>query len=232
MDMWKPIPGFSMYEASSSGHVRNVKTNRLVASNLGSHGYLMGNMKSDDGKWGARLLHAVIATAFYGPRPIGYDCCHNDGDRANNRAENLRWDTRLANVGDQKKHGTFSWHGSKKLRDEDVPLVIARAETGERFDSIARDFGVTRNVVSTVLRGQNRANLTGRAGIKVGRRYHRGHKMKGVLKESDVLEIVTKIDSGVPQKELALRYAVTPQTISNINVGMTWSWLTGRRAAA
>jgi len=33
--------------------------------------------------------------------------CHNDGDKDNNFLFNLRWDTRIGNASDKKKHGTF-----------------------------------------------------------------------------------------------------------------------------
>jgi hypothetical protein len=37
------------------------------------------------------------------------DICHNNGDRNDNRAENLRYDTKSANGNDAVKHGGQFW---------------------------------------------------------------------------------------------------------------------------
>jgi hypothetical protein len=34
-------------------------------------------------------------------------CCHNDGNKENNRESNLRWDTPEGNTQDKVKHGTL-----------------------------------------------------------------------------------------------------------------------------
>lgn len=49
-------------------------------------------------------VHRLILEAFVGPCPEGMEACHNDGDRGNNRLNNLRWDTRSANMADRFRH--------------------------------------------------------------------------------------------------------------------------------
>lgn len=233
MSTWTSIPGFSAYQASSEGKIRNIKTGKESAANVGSHGYLMVNMKADDGKWCARLLHAVVASAFHGERPAGMDCCHNDGNRSNNSAKNLRWDTRKANITDQKTHGTFAWHGTKKLNANHLSEIQQRAEGGESFTQLADAFGVSRSAISAVLRGRSWASVTGNGSAEVSRgQFHRGEKMRGILNNEKVLQIKMMLDTGMPHKTIAATFGVRPQTISNINIGLTWGWLTGRKKAA
>lgn len=44
-------------------------------------------------------VHILVAEAFLGPRPGGMEeCRHLDGDKLNNRADNLRWGTRPGNA--------------------------------------------------------------------------------------------------------------------------------------
>lgn len=224
---WKPIPDFSIYEASNGGLVRNTITGNISSPNLGSHGYLMVNMKNDDGKWGARLLHVIVASAFYGKRPVGMDCCHNDGDRLNNSSNNLRWDSRKANIADQKTHGSFGWRGKRKLSDSDIPLILSLANSGEKFELIANKFDVSVGTISAVVNGKNWKDVSGICATS-NRRFHRGAKMRGVLNERKVLDIVVDLNNGIRQKVIAEKYDVKPQTISNINVGKIWGWLTGR----
>ncbi len=49
-------------------------------------------------------VHRLVLIAFVGDCPPGKECCHNDGDATNNRVENLRWDTRSANMKDRFTH--------------------------------------------------------------------------------------------------------------------------------
>ncbi len=43
------------------------------------------------------MVHALVALAFIGPRPDGYDVMHIDGTRTNNAVGNLRYGTRSEN---------------------------------------------------------------------------------------------------------------------------------------
>ncbi len=57
-------------------------------------------------------IHALVLETFVGPRPPGMMPCHSDGDPANNRLDNLRWDTMSANMHDAVHHGT---HGRARV---------------------------------------------------------------------------------------------------------------------
>lgn len=72
-----------------------------------------GRLRKDDGKWtfgeknatngymyiGQHRVHIIVATAFLGENDSKvYVVDHIDANRCNNRAENLRWLTRLENV--------------------------------------------------------------------------------------------------------------------------------------
>lgn len=50
-------------------------------------------------------IAVLIAETFLGPCPEGMECCHNDDNRANNRLDNLRWDTHQNNVKDGYRNG-------------------------------------------------------------------------------------------------------------------------------
>lgn len=59
-----------------------------------------------DGKRVYKQAHCMVLETYIGPRPVGFDACHNDGDPLNNSLENLRWDTRAGNFADKVRHGT------------------------------------------------------------------------------------------------------------------------------
>ncbi|MEA2707680.1 MAG: hypothetical protein QOF78_281 [Phycisphaerales bacterium] len=54
-----------------------------------------------NGKTVRRRVHVVILITFRGPRPLGYEGCHGDGDKKNNALANLRWDSPEANRRDR-----------------------------------------------------------------------------------------------------------------------------------
>ncbi len=60
----------------------------------------------NEGKTRVFLVHHLVLFAFIGPQPQEMECCHNDGDFANNKLDNLRWDTRKSNQADRIRHGT------------------------------------------------------------------------------------------------------------------------------
>lgn len=105
-------------------------------------------------------VHRLILEAFRGPCPDGMEGCHDPNpDPSDCRIENLRWDTRKANISDCKKHGRMRRAvGSKqhlaKLTEKDIPLIRQLALDGVMHHVIAERFGVTRAAISYIVRGK------------------------------------------------------------------------------
>lgn len=113
---WRPIPGWEgFYEVSDLGRVRGIErvsSGRRQKSRVlkptgpvGNTKYLFVRLRRK-GKTDYKPVHHFVLVAFAGPRPLGKEACHNDGDPTNNCATNLRWDTHTANMQDQVRHGT------------------------------------------------------------------------------------------------------------------------------
>jgi hypothetical protein len=121
-EQWRAIDGHPGYEVSNIGNVRRSDLfdphGRLaypataVTQNQsrGPEGgrYLEVSLRkvdATDRRDRARpKVHHLVAAAFIGPRPQGLVICHNDGNRNNNRVENLRYDTQAANIADMHRH--------------------------------------------------------------------------------------------------------------------------------
>jgi len=91
VELWRELPLFPEYEASSLGRVRRLETGKLLTP------FLRGGVR---GRWhtvdlrreGAttRLpLDTIVAAAFLGRPPRGHDVQHVNGDLLDCRAENL-----------------------------------------------------------------------------------------------------------------------------------------------
>lgn len=112
------------------------------------------------GKGKVKTVHVVVATAFHGPCPKGLECRHKDGDHYNNRASNLEWGTRRQNLDDRAKHGRMVVGEqviTAKLTAEQVLEI--RAIKGSSHETIASAYGVVRQTVSRVMRGESWKHL-------------------------------------------------------------------------
>lgn len=104
-----------------------------------------------------RLVHRLVLEAFVGPCPAGMEGCHNNGCPSDNRLQNLRWDTRLANNADKIRHGTSrkgADNNRAKLCDGDIERMRDLSRCGVTGRSIAALFLVTPANVSTILKGK------------------------------------------------------------------------------
>lgn len=88
--------------APQGGNVRHGKPSRpkqprLLKPGIASHGYPTVSFGRG---YGSQCVHRLVATAFLGPCPEGQECRHKDDNRANAKADNLEYGTRLQNVQD------------------------------------------------------------------------------------------------------------------------------------
>ncbi len=101
---WRIVPGFPMHMVSSEGRIFSWYSQRFLKPGIGSHGYPKINL----GFRKTRLVHVIVAEAFFGPRPVGHDVLHGDGNRTNPNLKNLRYGTRAENNADMVLHRTHS----------------------------------------------------------------------------------------------------------------------------
>jgi hypothetical protein len=121
IEQWRPIPGYEgYYEASDQGRIRSVTRSvrydngrsrvyrgQVLKPQLGPHGRYTVRV-SRQNKSRCFTVASLVLAAFRGPRPPGMECCHNDGNSTNDRADNLRWDTPSENSYDRVRHGTHA----------------------------------------------------------------------------------------------------------------------------
>lgn len=156
-ESWRPIAGMD-YEVSDMGRVRHVPSGRI--------------RKHDHYECYARVrfkiyypyvhtfcpfVHTLVLEAFVGPRPAGFVTRHLNGNKRDNRLENLVWGSHKENARDRTAHGQAAHgarNGAAKLTYADVENI--RQATGSYgFQArLARDYGVSETTISRIRLGK------------------------------------------------------------------------------
>jgi len=97
--------------------------------------------------------HKLVLEAFVGKAPQGMECCHNDGNQANNNLENLRWDTPKNNHADKLKHGTSNTGERCNWAKLTKEQVIAIRQDTRTQKEIAAEYGVQQSQISRIKNG-------------------------------------------------------------------------------
>lgn len=150
-ELWRPIELFDGYEVSSEGRVRNLGGRRVRCGKPGGYrlvparilkpfvvsstGYLQVLMP-DRRK---HLVHRLVAKAFCNGEAPGLVVDHINNNRADNRAENLRWLSHSENLSRPYKEDGRRSPTAGKLGVEaskTTAIVATNLKTGE-----VREFG-------------------------------------------------------------------------------------------
>lgn len=136
-EVWKDVPGYEgYYQVSDQGRVKSLgrvvsgkrpytKTDRILLPSNDRDGYKRVTLSKDCIKE-YYSIHRLVLTAFVGVNDDKPIACHCDGDRSNNRLDNLRWDTTQGNNDDTLKYGTrlFGSKSTNHLLDEIDVLMM------------------------------------------------------------------------------------------------------------
>ena len=147
----RPIPDLDPYYADTKGRIwRRLKNGRWQLRAVGrKDGYaslLIGGRRY--------MVSRIVLLAFTGPPPTPYhEAAHEDGNRRNNRPDNLRWATHAENCKDKERHGTHQAGmnaANRKLRAADVRTIRGSPATNA---TLARIFKVDPSTISLIRRG-------------------------------------------------------------------------------
>lgn len=104
-EKWLPVVGYEgIYEVSDHGRVRT-SAGRIRRLSVKKSGHVKISLYRG-GVEHTMHVHTMVLEAFISPRPDGLVACHENGDPADNRVKNLRWDTYSSNNRDKRRHGT------------------------------------------------------------------------------------------------------------------------------
>lgn len=161
-ETWRQVEGWP-YEVSDQGRVRRsdpakgTYVGRVLSPfyrqgergyNSGPNGsrYLAVDLK-EDGDCRRAAVHQLVAEAFLGPKPDGFEVDHINGNREDNRVENLRYVARAVNRGARLSSAKVR-EVRARYRDENI---LQR--------ELAEEYGVSQQCISDIVTGCTRADV-------------------------------------------------------------------------
>lgn len=154
-EQWRDIPGYEgYYRVSRDGEIFSIRRNKLLRQRKTDDGYLRVTLTVNyTGK--GYMVHRLVMMAFIGTRPADKEVNHINGNKADNRRENLEYLTRLEHakhshrvLGVKYSHGDN--HPSSKLNEDKVAEIKRLISEGVTFTEIGRKFGVHRTTIRAI----------------------------------------------------------------------------------
>ena len=99
---------------SDDGQIKSVATGVILRQAIKPSGYRHINIFLGNGKRKTFLVHVAVASTFVDGYKPGLTVNHQDGDKSNNRADNLEWCTHKENTQHALQHGLLKF--CKKIK--------------------------------------------------------------------------------------------------------------------
>ena len=146
------------YYATEEGEIISSYQNQDLAQSLDKNGYSRPGLRDAQGKSIRVHRHRLILATF---NPVegweNLEVNHKDGNKLNNRLDNLEWCTTKENIHHAmetglKRHGED--HGSATITEKTAILILEKYKNGEKVTHIARELGIGRQTVSHLVHGR------------------------------------------------------------------------------
>jgi hypothetical protein len=155
------------YQVSDMGRVRRTPGSRYswgkeeIAPYKNRDGYLYVKI-GPPGMKKNHAVHRLVTEAFTGPLLAGMTTNHVNGNKCDNRPENLSYATRSENMRHAVEtgliptnYGRVSGTPRNKLTTEIVIQIKRRLQEGALISELSAEYGVSRTTVSHIVHGRN-----------------------------------------------------------------------------
>lgn len=157
-EIWKSVPGWGgYYSVSNLGRVRNDRTGKIKSQTPWSKRYVVVTLYAM-GHRETKYVHRLVAEVFLAKPYENYDVVnHMDGDKTNNRVENLEWTTPARN-------NEHAWNTLLQMRSakqsNDIGILDQRTRaaiaflvaSGVEYDVLAKAFNVQEEIIDVCSR--------------------------------------------------------------------------------
>lgn len=148
-EQWKEIPNFPGYFASTLGRIKGHRKSILVPSKS-KRNYLIVKLYIE-GRIVTKTVHRLIIITFMGESHL--ECNHKDGNKFNNRLDNLEYLSKQENIAHAVKMGLTK----VKLSNSTIKLIRDLEGTATQVELAGR-FNITQGYVTKIFSKQTRSS--------------------------------------------------------------------------
>ena len=151
------------YRISNYGKVTKKNSDELQKMSISKCGYVNCNVKFDDGFYARNVHRAVAYTFLRDTYRNGLEVNHIDGNKQNNRVDNLEWVTKSENQQHEsrvlhQRGGGFC--ATSKITDEQaIEIYRLRKEEGLSFKDLGEMYGVYPETINRIIIGDSFKHL-------------------------------------------------------------------------
>ncbi len=156
-EIWRDVRGYEgLYQISNQGKLKSSmwQENYVSKGSFNVKGYLRTQLVKN-GKKTNYYLHTLVAENFISPRPYNLEVGHLNGDKGDNRVENLKWVTQKENSRHRIQHGTHNrgeQNYSVKLTEKDVLLIRTLYKQKKFYQwELGEMFGIEQATISSIM---------------------------------------------------------------------------------
>lgn len=148
MTEWKEVKGYSDYEVSSEGDIRNKKTKQLIAPQKNKNGYYSLKVYREHKPY-TKMVHRLVAVAFMGESDLEVN--HKDGNKTNNKVSNLEYVSKSDNIKHAYNLGLITVH-APKVQGKQV-RCLTNGKTYESVHDASKELKIDRHEIRKVCNG-------------------------------------------------------------------------------
>ena len=159
MEIWRCVVGYPGYEVSNLGKIRGNKgfgkwPKRIITPINNTDGYPTVKLSYNKTRK-KQPVHKLVLNAFARKRKRNECASHLNGNKEDNRAINLVWETLKDNMNRKRLHNTMpngERNGSAILSEIDVKNIRNLCLSGHTFTSVGVKYGVTRTNIANIVK--------------------------------------------------------------------------------
>lgn len=169
--IWKDIPGWEgLYQVSNTGLVKRIgkkggaTVGKILSLTPNNAGYPIADLNHNGARKTTRI-HRLVMLAFVGECPEGMQVNHKNGNKTDNRIENLEYvtpgeNTRHAHLNGLVSSAKGERSSNAKLKESEVREIISLLRDGEiTMSEIARRYNVRLQCIQGIKYGKNWRHL-------------------------------------------------------------------------
>jgi DNA-binding NarL/FixJ family response regulator len=151
-EIWKDVPGWEgIYQISNLSRIRCIRVTYFEGDDFGD---CIRVTLSDNERKERHPIHRLVAQAFIGIPAENLVVNHKDGNKRNNRVDNLEWVTQSENMKHALRTGLKKiLRGeeiNKKLTTANVIQILELIKNGISNMDIATQFNVSHTMISQI----------------------------------------------------------------------------------